>query len=307
MQIRKAFTMIELVFVIVIMGILAKFGVEFLARAYESFIFSSANNKLQSNSATAVEFIANRLQYRIKDSVIVRQNINNVNFTALASAVPGTNYQVLEWVSTDINGFRGTANPLWSGILDLDAGRALGTNTLESPATDTNGSNLLINSLSYGDSGINNAALYFIGSNNDINGYGWGGAALADQSSVMHPIKSIVGQPTRFESSIAGQDFSGVDIYEYYQLAWTANAIVIVQDGTMWNLEFYYDYQPWNGEKYYDPGNDIKHFTLMEDVSTFQAMAIGSIIKIQVCTKSNIILGKAGEGGYSLCKEKTVY
>ena len=113
MRIRNAFTMLELIFVIVIMGLLAKFGVEFLARAYDTFIYSSVNNKLQSNSATALELINKRLQYRIKDSVIVRENINNNNFTSLASATPGTTYLVLEWISSDIDGFRGRVHIIY--------------------------------------------------------------------------------------------------------------------------------------------------------------------------------------------------
>ena len=75
----------------------------------------------------------------------------------------------------------------------------------------------------------------------------------------------------------------------------------------MGDLVFYYDYQPWNGQKFYDGGN-IKSFTIMEDVSTFQSMALGSIIKIQVCTKSMIINGDDdATQGYSLCKEKTIF
>lgn len=308
MKSRNAFTMIELIFVIVVMGILAKFGVEFLARAYENFLFSSTNNKLMSKSASAVEFISNRLQYRIKDSVIVRQTVNNPGFIPLANANPLTTYLVLEWVAVDIDGYRSTSDPLWSGILDLDAGIALGTNTLVSPGTETNSSEALIRTLSYGDRGIDDAALYFVGSNNDINGYGWDGNALTTQNSIMHPIQDVAGNITQFTSS-NGDDFSGVDVYEYYQLAWTANAIVVDYNATtnMSSLEFYYDYQPWNGDKYYDAGKNIKHFTLIEDISTFQAIALGSIIKIQVCAKSDIILGKAGEGGYSICKEKTIY
>jgi len=300
MKIRNAFTMIELIFVIVVMGILSKFGAEFLAQAYNNFIFSSTNNQLMSKSASTIEFIASRLQHRIKDSVIVRQAINNNAFTALSSANAGTKYLVLEWISTDIDGFRGLNNPYWSGILDLDAGVALGTNTLVSPKTQTNNINALINALSNGNSNINDAALYFIGSNSDINGYGWNGAALANQNSVMHPIQNIAGNSTQFTSSIAGQDFTGVDVYEYFKLAWTANAVVVTYNNAdnIGDLDFYYDYQPWNGETYWNNG---QHFPLMEDISTFQAIAIGSIIKLQVCTKSNLI------EVYSLCKEKTIY
>ena len=63
---RNAFTMIELIFVIVIMGIIGKFGVEFLAQAYKSFIFSKINHELHSTSEQAVEIIAKRLENRIR-------------------------------------------------------------------------------------------------------------------------------------------------------------------------------------------------------------------------------------------------
>ncbi len=44
----------------------------------------------------------------------------------------------------------------------------------------------------------------------------------------------------------------------------------------------------------------------MENVSTFRFKSVGSVIKIQVCVKSDIIDGNAA-GGYSLCKEKTIF
>jgi len=123
MRSHKAFTMIELIFVIVIMGIIGKFGVEFLAQTYKNFIFSSVNNSLQSKSAMAVEFIATRLQYRIKDSLIARVN-TGTNAVGIGSAT-GSTYTVLEWVAMDIDGYRGSTTPNWSGIADLDAGEAL--------------------------------------------------------------------------------------------------------------------------------------------------------------------------------------
>jgi len=298
---RYAFTMIELIFVIVVMGIIGKFGVEFLAQAYKSFIFANVNHTLQSNSATTVEFIASHLQYRIKDSVIVRTDTELTTtppgFTALSSAVPGTSYTVLEWVASDIDGFRGYSTPYWSGIIDLDAS----SNTiLESPATDTGLVDSLIDILSYTDSSISDAALYFIGSNNDINGYGWDGVAITEQNtSVMHPIQAGTGPATQFAPSV--DDFSQVTVYEYYKLAWTANAIAIESYSStskMGDLVFYYDYQPWNGQFF---KNDAKRVVLMENVSTFRAIAVGDIIKIQVCTKSNLV------EEYSICKEKTIF
>ena len=292
MKTRSAFTMIELIFVIVIMGIIGKFGVEFLAQAYKSFIFSNVNNSLQSKSTSTVEFIATRLQHRIKDSLIAR--VNTLTGPVGIGSASGNTYTVLEWVSMDIDGYRGTATPNWSGIADLDPGQALGL--IVSPGTETNTTDALINILSYTTKGVNDAALYFIGSNSDVaTGYGWSGV-LGDQTGAMHPINST-GAITQF-TPVPG-NFTGIDIYEYYKLAWTAYAVVnrdVDGDGDD-DLVFYYDYQPWNG----DTLANARQAVLMNDVATFQFTAIGSIIKIQVCANSDLV------EDYSLCKEKTVF
>lgn len=295
---KAAFTLLELIFVIVVMGILAKYGVELLSQAYKSFIFSNINNTLQSQSAAAVETIASRLQYRIKDSIIARQT--DGSFQALASNTDDT-APILEWVGYDVDGFRGNVGtvPLWSGIIDLNQSSA---NILISPATDITAANALIDILSPDATTINDAALYFIGSDTDIqSGYGWDGntTTIDTQGGAMHPINLVIGQPTQFAPAIG--TFSGVNVYEYYQLAWTAYAVGITdyndtsKTGT---LKLWYDYQPWKGETYSQHGTSV---TLMENVSTFRFRAAGSIIKIQVCVNSDLV------EDYSLCKEKTVF
>ena len=297
MKKHSAFTMIELVFVIVIMGILGKFGVEFLFQAYNSFIFSKINNELQTNSAVSLEFIASRLQYRIKDSTIGRED-DNTTFASVNDLNTSKQYTALEWIAMDIDGYRSSATPNWSAIIDLDNTSA-DKDHLISPGTDTDEVSSLINILSYGNSDINDSAIYFIGSNSDINGYGWNGTQITDQTKVMHPIKSDSSNSTILMPR--GGDFSGIDVYEYYQLAWTANAVRIENinnsDNTF-RLEYYWDYRPWEGETYLDG----KHSTIMEDISTFRFTATGSIIKIQVCAKTSLT-----EEKYSLCKEKTVF
>lgn len=307
-KLSHAFTMLELIFVIVVMGIIGKFGVEFLAQAYNGFIHSKISSDLQANSSSAVKFIANRLQYRIKDSVIARETDNS--FSGLASYSAAT-APVLEWVGTDIDGFRGDDNsPYWSGIISLNPADSNIT-LLTSPNTNTTNINNLINILSGGDSGINDAALYFIDSTSDIvNGYGWdfSTGAFTDQNQTMHPINA--SGLTGFSPAVG--NFSGVAISEYYKLAWTAYAVGIVNydttdDKNTGTLTLWYDYQPWNGDTYLTKadGTATKSQTIMENVSTFQFMAIGSLIKIQVCSNSDLLENENEE--YSVCKEKTIY
>jgi len=299
MKFKKAFTMLELIIVIVIMGILSKFGVEFLAQAYRSYIHSTINNKLINQSETAIEFIANRLQYRLKDSIIVRQDDNNKsNYTALSTADSSKDYITLEWVQNDISALQGSWNgdyfkPDYSSIIDLDESNKT---TLISPETNTSAVNGYIDTLSEGNSDFNDTALYFIGGNSDIDGYGWDGVAIDDQNHTMHPIKSSDNNISYFEDDTSAGDFSGVDVYEYYQISWTANAFEL-KDG---NLSFYYDYQPWEGEYYRD---DAKKVVLMQDVDTFRFIAIGSVVKIQLCVHSNLVDNEE----YSVCKEKTIF
>jgi prepilin-type N-terminal cleavage/methylation domain-containing protein len=306
MKLRNAFTMIELIFVIVVIAILSKFGTEFLAQSYNSFISTKVNNELQANSQYAVEFIAKRLQYRIKDSIIARRD--NGTFDALPSVDPATasTYTILEWVGSDIDNLRGDRNTSnWSGIIDLDASSA---NTLVSPDTNTTALNNLIQILSDTNATINTSAIYFVGANTDIQtGYGWDGnmTAINAQQGAMHPIASVVGDITQFQSnSTTGANFTGVDLFEYYQLAWSAYAIRIENYNAttnVGNLALYYDYQPWRGESW--NSNTTKKTIIMNNVSTFQSIGIGSVVKIQVCTKSRLLQDEE----YSLCKEKTIF
>ncbi len=311
MKLRPAFTMIELVFVIVIMGIIGKFGIEFISNAYRSFIYTKINNNLQSNSAMAVEVIASRLQYRIKDSIIARETSTS-GFTALRNA-SGDNFTVLEWIGSDIDGFRGpNANPSWSGINDISVGNATNIHSPKSKSVVANG---IIKNLSNNNSRFRDAALYFVGSDNDIlTDFGWDANSanetyIDNQLGAMHPIKRITRNNKKFAPLLSSSSFS--EVFEYYKLSWTAYAVALENVSTttnMGDLFLYYDYQPWHGDKYTDSGR--KKALLMENVDTFQFIAMGSVVKIQVCVKSPIIDGSSNQaagGGYSICKEKTIY
>jgi len=294
---RKAFTMIELIFVIVIMGIIGKFGVEFVARAYESFIYSKINNDLQAKSASAVEFISKRLEHRIKASTISRNTtagtFNYVNDVGLSDP----DATVLEWIATDIDGFRGTTQPSWSAIIDLTATTS---NRIISTSTELNTTNAQISILSNTVADINDSAIYFIGSYLTANPWGYHGA-IVDQNQTLHPIQSG-GNINEIWPKAGTSDFSNKEVFEYYKLAWTAYAVELgdYNDTTnIGNLYLYYNYRPWNGETY---DNDGIKVLLAEGINTFRYRSAGSLVKIQVCAKSDL----TGEE-HALCKEKTVY
>jgi len=289
--------MIELVFVIVIMGIIGKFGVEFLAQTYRTFIHAKINNELHSNSANALQFIAKRLEYRIAPSTIKRVGTGGFVGVTEVVANPDT-YNVLEWIAYDSDGFRGTTAPLWSGIIDLDPSLTTIT-TLSSVETNTTAIDELIITLSDDNtSGIQNAAIMFNAASHNPNSFGWaGGDDLTDQTKSMHPIDAT-GNINDFVSGIATDNFEGVNAYNRYMLAWSAYAIV--HDGT--NLTLYYNYQPWQGENYQTHGTAQ---LLMENVDTFRIKTnpSGGIFSIMVCARSNLMAGEE----HSICKEKVIF
>ena len=279
---KRAFTMIELIFVIVVMGILGKFGTEFLMQAYENFFYSNMANRLQKQSEAAVTQIAARLQYRIKGSIVQSAGATQI-----------------DWVGMDIEGWRGIWNgidrniPTWSGFINLDTSFIPNANLLRSPKTDTSKAGAIINALSYTPvSNLNDSAIIFIGATDPTISI-WDGNASSQLNELAHPIQS---SGNNFQPLVGTGSFLGVDVYEFYKLAWTAYTVRLV--GT--NLILYYNYQPWQGENFNSSG--INNEILMENVVDFQYQTIGDLIKIKVCVNSNLV-----DGNYSICKEKTVF
>ena len=317
MKKRNAFTMIELIFAIVVVGILAKFGVEFLHQAYRGFIYTNINHTLQSQSQGTVDLIASKLQYRIKDTVIARHVIDSELFYPIGQLDPDHlgDYDTLEWIGEDIEGFRGIQTSLWSGVFDLDASNA---NFLSSPATDTTKINTNIDALSNSNSNLNASALYFVRGSNDITQMGWQGKfvdtingvtlsfneVIKNQFGTIHPIKATTLANRFISSTVDATDFSGVRVSEYYKLAWTAYAIKLEdydETTNKGNLFFYYDYQPWQGETIANG----KKTLLAQNISTFRFIAMDSLLKIQVCVKSDLLKNESEE--HSICKDKTVF
>jgi len=311
MKKRSAFTLLEMVFVIISMGFLAKFGVEFLVQAYRSYIYTHENSKLSNLSSIAVKFIAIRLQYRIKDSVIIRNANNFSDFKTLEGETETSGYNVLEWIGYDRIGFMGntTNNTLaWSGILDKEYSHQIAPpSDLYSPKTNTTAINDFIQTLSGNTLNINGSAIYIMSSESDVeNDYGWDGSSISDQNHTIHPIKSDTNI-SKFVSANT-DDFKVLNMNlddARYKLVWSAYAIVYTPgsnyDG---NLTLYYNYQPWNGEKYSDGNSAI----LMKHVSAFRKSQSFGAIKIQVCIRSDLIKDSdTDEKYYSVCKERIIY
>ena len=126
----------------------------------------------------------------------------------------------------------------------------------------------------------------------------------------MHPINSDSTNVSKFKSPTSNtqtlKEINAVLKDARYKLCWTAYAIVF--DPNNKKLWLYYNYQPWNGEKYNDVTDTDHKVLIMDNVSTFRKRQSFGVMKIQVCTKSPLVkTADKDEEQYSVCKEKTIY
>jgi len=310
---RKAFTLLEMVMVIVVLGIVAMIGTDIITKMYQGYIKSTIINKLQTRTTLVLDLLSRRLAYRIKDSVVTSVDGGLSTYKKLSEITVTSNHNVLEWIGYDNEGMIGewdsTLNRFsgWSGFIDID------NSSTTSGQVVTSGSLLAntktdMSALSYGtvDLDLLNggaALLSKCNTNMEVSSYGYLGGT---HSNVL--LTSRQGGTPDNVLNLENPSTTK-DICEQYYLAWSAYAVVPVgvQNGLVdangntyddFNLTFKYNYQPWFGEKYSD--STTNNVLIAEHVSTFRFIQTGHTIRIKLCMRDPLTT-------YSVCKEKAVF
>lgn len=272
--------MLELIFVIVILGIVASIGAEIIANVYKSYIIQRAQHRASLKTEIAATQIANRLAYAIPGTIVRKSTLGDITPTSINE--PGVvSDTILQWVSTDGDSFKtmasgaasgATRRPGWSGFCDVNesASPLAGTNI------STPGSNLGLAATIIGNLGgnIDNAAIYY-----EANGTLQSrGVAATGTANTNIALDSTLG-----------------NISEHYKLAWTSYALIA--DG---NLTLHYDFAPTVGQ---DASNNTSSQVLLRNVSTFEFRGDGRTIRFKICVDEDI-----GENfNITICKEKAVF
>ena len=115
---KRGFTLIELVFVIVVLGIISMFGADLYTKIYKSYVHVRAVNQLEARTQNAMMLITNRLEDRIKSSTIGRDLA--VNDFVPISDLTNPRFGILEWIGQSVE----TRNinqrtPGWSGFMSM--------------------------------------------------------------------------------------------------------------------------------------------------------------------------------------------
>jgi prepilin-type N-terminal cleavage/methylation domain-containing protein len=303
-QNKKAFTMIEVIFVIIILGIISSIGSTIIAQLYENYILQRAIHRVSLKTELAVNQIVNRLTYRIPNSVIAK-NPTTKTFIKLEDVSPGItdiNNSVLEWIGYDNDSFSAQARPGWSGYCDTSSSNTT-TNALATPGSNLNASSTIITNLGGNIAqlallfGLNGAAHNTANIPQDADCYGYGG-----NTTCIHQV--TITPPTTLTTNQ-----NAVNIATHYKLAWTAYALVPVapSDGTAisntnFDLALYYNYQPWNATQY--DNNATSSSIILRKATAFKFSELGGTLRIKLCATEQI--GDASTTNISVCKEKVV-
>lgn len=313
---EKSFTMLELVIVIIVLGIVASIGADIISSLYDNYLKTRSITRLQAQSELILDQISKRLQHRIKDSVIARNDGNFSDFVALPNA--DETYDILEWIGKDNESFlgqwdagAGAVIPGWSGFIDLDSNEtdinASGASVswLKSPGSRFDLANITMQALSEGDIDLVDnadtpAIIFKDKSFYDLtNGYGW----KADGN---HTFVHRVFSPAGNTDVLQFIDTPPSEIYEQYDLTWSAYAIRAVPVNAAnndYNLTIFYNYQPWDDERYDD--NATKSQVLASNVSSFRFRQIGETIRVKLCIHDNNSTGI--DLDFAFCKERVIY
>ena len=272
---RRGFSLIELIFVIVVLGIVASLGSEIIANVYKSYIVERAMYRATMKTELALNQIANRLRYAIPGTLGARADKNST-FVPITAVTAGDN-KVLQWVAYDGDSFEALASdsnrtPGWSGFCDLDRS---GSTWIVTPGSKLSLTDSIIGNLSGGSRTLANTVVY-----------------LPDGSDY-----NVSGRNGEENLTLAGSGIpSGESLYERYKLAWSSYALEVNSVG---DLILHYNFTPTVGAAI---ANDQESL-LLHNVSNLRFQGTEGAIRIKICKMERI----TEENNVTACKEKVIF
>lgn len=315
-QNKKAFTLLEIIFVIIILGIVASVGSSVIVQVYESYFTQRSIHNASLKTELAIDQLANRLTYRVRRSLLARvpERTGVAPNAALALSeidANNTTHTALEWIGYDNDGFSAQNPPAWSGFCDLNASSFARLVTrgsrLSAPTTARTSERIILNNLSRPNHTPAPAIVFMTDTYRTINAnsreYNSTCMHQTDGNGCMFPV-SIRNNSTFDFNNTADRNAGDMVYSEFYQLAASAYAVVpenkhtIAKNVDTWDLYLYADYQPWNGNDYTDGSRSL----LAKNVSVFRFRQESGSLRIKICT-----VEQTGDTDtLSICKEKAV-
>ncbi|RLA59409.1 MAG: hypothetical protein DRQ78_10645 [Epsilonproteobacteria bacterium] len=316
-MIRHAFTMLELVFTIAILAIVSSMSASVVANVYDNYLGQKSLYNASIKSELAVEQIANRLSYSIPSLVAARDPDTYSDVKVLERITGGDHtHTVLEWIAYDNDSFSAQRKPGWSAFADLNSSSHGSINT---PGSDLNATDTIIQNLSGGDIGLNAGAsrpiIIFAGTyyqntsgiDYNITCLGLGSSPISNQNSADACVIPITSN--NFANAHDRINFvvdKNISHSEFYRLAWSAYAIsaenktgIAGTSNISFDLFLYSNYQPWDNEIYTDGDKNL----LIRNVAVFKFLETGQTLRFKLCVREGIANLKSH---VTSCKEKVI-
>lgn len=300
-SIRRAFSMIELILVMVVLGIVSGMSATIIAQVYENYIMQRAMHDATSRVELAASIIYNHLSNRIALATIGRNLSEPTQIMPLADITQPELYKILEWYEVASDSYNAGA---WSGYCDVFSSNTAG-NQISTPGSNLGLLSTIVSNTS--DSTVNRMALIFNSRYfNRSTGIGVRYNGLCMGYSNTNCILKVSSVDASDNLITFDQNYN-YRATEQYKLIQSAYALVPqAQDNGLFELRLHYNYQPWentNPNSY----SSSQFKVLLQNMSVFRFEGEGDTVRFKLCANEQIGTDSSGQPQYiSICKEKAV-
>ena len=331
-MVKRTFTLIELIMVIVILGLIAVGSFKAIQMLYERYYQVNVITRFSILSQTLSDQMGTILYNRIPITVI-GYDPDNGDFKKL-SDVDDDKYKIFEWMSGAYDaklrtGLKGIGYG-YTGFIDLDASNRDDRILVAKDFNITDVNNTLVNVFNIHQDLNKTVAIIFAGDRDNgaqgsdyNNSYGWHGF----QHKKVYVIQKFTQVNNDANLSMTS-DIDGNRIFSKFYLPSSAWAIALARDvnlsaGCMVNLEknskvndntllLFYNYRPWNNETFcadkHQDNSETKEGNvsiLAQDVTSFKVKAVDYHIEFKVQFSKPLYRGS--DRNITITKQKVVF
>jgi len=305
---RSAFTMIELLFVIVILGIVGGFALEAVRQYYDGIYRTQQYIQRAAEADQILEQISKYFENAISASIVnIDRNALNEGTCKLPDVGDRVDNYTVAFIGVDEDSMRGVGGrPGWSEETLLGA-----NNTLTALDANYTAADAVIQALSLNNgSDLSHSAIYDAGSVDldSCTRFNWnlgGTGGYHRMDNIANPISSTVIR--------LNNDNNATDGHRKYLLR-TGYAFR-VNDG---NFTMYSNFRPWLGERYTAAqnqnilGQNVAHFYADYNATDFQndsnILDRGLVWRLKVCIRGlDGSLNDTDDTASQICRERIVH
>lgn len=300
-QIRNGFTMIELLFVIVILGIVGTLSLDSIRQYYETIF----RNQEVSNRVAEADHILDQISKYFENAIsvsIVNLHIDPTDQSYCELPVAGdTNDYTVAFIGVDTDSLQGiNGRPGWNEEVAL-----LANNAISSTDSNYTAVNTIMTALG---STLANSALYDADSGNieACDRFGMQGGSVG--SPGFHRIAGI----TYPNTLVLNSENNATNGKRKYMLR-SGYAFRVEDDG---NFSMYTNFRPWAGQ-YFSAGQkvllgkNVAHFYADYNTTDFDEQNVtdrGLVWRLKVCMRGiGTDLSMSDDQGLGICRERRVH